>query len=170
MKKVFAIGAMLLASTAMFAQPQLSKDNIDEVLKAMTLEEKATLLVGSGWGSMTAGSMTASATALVPGAAGTTRAIERLGIPQYIKSFCKCFLCISTVLSDGLQPLPNLYIKFFLLCSHGLNLAFNINDSNALHHKTDCFTTLFMSYCNFSGNMKREQWKSSTTHLINSLY
>ena len=88
MKKVFAIGAMLLASTAMFAQPQLSKDNIDEVLKAMTLEEKATLLVGSGWGSMTAGSMTASATALVPGAAGTTRAIERLGIPQ-------------TVLADG---------------------------------------------------------------------
>ena len=88
MKKVFAIGAMLLASTAMFAQPQLSKDNIDEVLKAMTLEEKATLLVGSGWGSMTAGSMTASATALVPGAAGTTRSIERLGIPQ-------------TVLADG---------------------------------------------------------------------
>lgn len=88
MKKVFAIGAMLLASTAVFAQPQLSKDNIDEVLKAMTLEEKATLLVGSGWGSMTAGSMTASATALVPGAAGTTRSIERLGIP-------------STVLADG---------------------------------------------------------------------
>ena len=88
MKKIFSIGAMLLASTAMFAQPQLSKDNIDEVLGAMTLEEKATLLVGSGWGSMTAGSMTASATALVPGAAGTTRAIERLGIPQ-------------TVLADG---------------------------------------------------------------------
>ena len=88
MKKIFAIGAMLLASVAMFAQPQLTKDNIDEVIAAMTLEEKATLLVGSGWGSMTAGSMTASATALVPGAAGTTRSIERLGIP-------------STVLADG---------------------------------------------------------------------
>ena len=88
MKKIFAIGAMLLGSVAMFAQPQLTKDNIDEVIAAMTLEEKATLLVGSGWGSMTAGSMTASATALVPGAAGTTRAIERLGIP-------------STVLADG---------------------------------------------------------------------
>ena len=88
MKKIFAIGALLLCSVAMFAQPQLTKDNIDEVIAAMTLEEKATLLVGSGWGSMTAGSMTASATALVPGAAGTTRSIERLGIP-------------STVLADG---------------------------------------------------------------------
>ena len=88
MKKIIAIGAMLLGSVALFAQPQLTKDNIDEVIAAMTLEEKATLLVGSGWGSMTAGSMTASATALVPGAAGTTRAIERLGIP-------------STVLADG---------------------------------------------------------------------
>ena len=38
MKKIFAIGAMLLGSVAMFAQPQLSKDNIDEVLGAMTLE------------------------------------------------------------------------------------------------------------------------------------
>ena len=88
MKKIFSIGAMLLAATAMFAQPKLTKDNIDEVLGAMTLEEKATLLVGTGWGSMTAGSMTASATALVPGAAGTTRPNERLGITP-------------TVLADG---------------------------------------------------------------------
>ena len=88
MKKILIAGALLFGATALFAQPQLNKDNIDEVLNAMTLEEKATLLVGSGWGSMTAGSMTASATALVPGAAGTTRAIERLGIPN-------------TVLADG---------------------------------------------------------------------
>ena len=88
MKKILIAGALLLGASALFAQPQLSKDNIDEVLGAMTLEEKATLLVGGGWGSMTAGSMTASATALVPGAAGTTRSIERLGIP-------------STVLADG---------------------------------------------------------------------
>ena len=88
MKKIFAIGAMLLGSVAMFAQPQLSKDNIDEVLGAMTLDEKATLLVGGGWGSMTAGSMTASSEVLVAGAAGTTRPIERLGIP-------------ATVLADG---------------------------------------------------------------------
>lgn len=84
MKRNIIIGTLLLCAGMMQAQPQLSKDNIDEVLNAMTLEEKATLLVGSGWGSMTAGSMTASATALVPGAAGTTRAIERLGITQAV--------------------------------------------------------------------------------------
>lgn len=75
-------------SAPVFAQPQLKADNIDEVLSAMTLEEKATLVVGTGWGSMMAGSMTASNANLVPGAAGTTQAIPRLGIPQ-------------TVLSDG---------------------------------------------------------------------
>ena len=88
MKKTLIAGALLFGATALFAQPQLSKDNIDEVIGAMTLEEKATLLVGGGWGSMTAGSMTASSEVLVAGAAGTTRPIERLGIP-------------ATVLADG---------------------------------------------------------------------
>jgi len=88
MKKIFTIVAALCCTVCVFAQPRLRKDNIDDVLKAMTLEEKATLLVGSGWGSMTAGSLTAANATLVPGAAGTTRAIERLGIPQ-------------TVLADG---------------------------------------------------------------------
>ena len=88
MKKILFTAAALCCTLSVLAQPQLRKDNIDEVLKAMTLEEKATLCVGSGWGSMTAGSMTASDATLVPGAAGTTRAIPRLGIPQ-------------TVLADG---------------------------------------------------------------------
>ena len=88
MKKILSFAVAAFCATSMIAQPKLSKDNIDEVLKAMTLEEKATLLVGGGWGSMTAGSMTASQTVLVSGAAGTTRAVERLGIPQ-------------TVLADG---------------------------------------------------------------------
>ena len=88
MKKILSFAFAAFCATSMIAQPKLSKDNIDEVLKAMTLEEKATLLVGGGWGSMAAGSMTASQTVLVSGAAGTTRAVERLGIPQ-------------TVLADG---------------------------------------------------------------------
>jgi len=88
MRKFMLLAAALCCTLSVFAQPKLRKDNIDEVLKAMTLEEKATLVVGSGWGSMVAGSMTASDATLVPGAAGTTRAIPRLGIPQ-------------TVLADG---------------------------------------------------------------------
>ena len=88
MKKILSFAVAAFCATSMVAQPQLNKDNIDEVLKAMTLEEKATLLVGGGWGSMAAGSLTASQTVLVSGAAGTTRAVERLGVPQ-------------TVLADG---------------------------------------------------------------------
>ena len=88
MRKVFLSAAAVLCTITMIAQPKLTKDNIDDVLKAMTLEEKATLVVGGGWGSMTAGSLTASDASLVSGAAGTTRAIPRLGIPN-------------TVLADG---------------------------------------------------------------------
>ena len=88
MKKLLLMLGAAFLTVSLFAQPKLKKDNIDEVLGAMTLQEKATLLVGSGWGSMVAGSMTASDATLVPGAAGTTRPIPRLGIPQ-------------TVLADG---------------------------------------------------------------------
>ena len=88
MKKVLLSVAAACMAIPMLAQPQLTKNNIDDVLKAMTLEEKATLCVGGGWGSMTAGSLTASDATLVSGAAGTTRAIPRLGIPP-------------TVLADG---------------------------------------------------------------------
>ena len=81
MKKIFLFLTAVLCTVSLFAQPKLRTDNIDEIVKALTLEEKATLLVGGGWGSMTAGSMTASSETLVSGAAGTTRPVERLGIP-----------------------------------------------------------------------------------------
>ena len=87
MKKIFMTMAAIALVLPMMAQPKLTKDNIDEVLAAMTLEEKATLVVGSGWGSMIAG-ITGGSQILVSGAAGTTQAIPRLGIPN-------------TVLADG---------------------------------------------------------------------
>lgn len=87
MKKLVLFIASTLALCTASAQ-KLSPNNVDEIVKAMTLEEKAELIVGAGWGSMTAGAMTASSEVLVPGAAGTTNPIERLGIP-------------ATVLSDG---------------------------------------------------------------------
>ena len=82
-KRLLSLGAACLTLT-LAAQPQLRKDNIDEVLSAMTLEEKAHLLVGCGWGAMAPGSVTASMESLVNGAAGTTRPIDRLGIPAVV--------------------------------------------------------------------------------------
>lgn len=85
-KNIFAIFAAFVSVTSV-AQPKLSKDNVDEVLKAMTLEEKATLCVGGGR-AVTTGGVSTGITDLVQGAAGCTRKIERLGIP-------------ATVLADG---------------------------------------------------------------------
>ena len=80
MKKTLMILGAALCALPMAAQPKLNADNIDEVVKAMTLEEKAQICVGLGWGHQLGG-LTFSAQSLVPGAAGTTRAIPRLGIP-----------------------------------------------------------------------------------------
>ncbi len=80
MKKFLLILGAALCAAPLFAQPKLTADNVEEVLKAMTLEEKAALCVGQGWGQQIAG-ITGGQTTLVPGAAGNTRAIPRLGIP-----------------------------------------------------------------------------------------
>ena len=89
MKKLLTTG-FLLATFAMTmnAQPKLSANNIDEVLKAMTLEEKAKLLVGGANNFFGAGAVVGGEADLVAGAAGTSPAIPRLGIP-------------ATVLTDG---------------------------------------------------------------------
>ncbi|MBQ9659723.1 MAG: glycoside hydrolase family 3 C-terminal domain-containing protein [Bacteroidales bacterium] len=87
MKKYFLMAAAALMGVSALAQPQLRKDNIDEVLAAMTLQEKATLLVGGARAAVVNG-VTSGVAAQVPGAAGNTRPIERLGIP-------------GTVLADG---------------------------------------------------------------------
>ena len=80
MKKRSLSILLCLAGLVTFAQtnnPTLRTDNIDEVLNAMTIEEKVSLLVGG-----------AGMTPDVPNVAGYTRTIPRLGIPM-------------TALSDG---------------------------------------------------------------------
>lgn len=88
MKRIIVAVLLLgLVAVSLMAQPKLRKDNIDEVISAMTLEEKVTLLVG-GSRAINIDGVPSGTSNLVPGAAGVTRAIPRLGIPQ-------------TVLSDG---------------------------------------------------------------------
>ena len=80
---------------------KLSANNVEEVLQAMTIEEKAQLLIGVDGGMFKAlermlggeatdqqVNMVGQSQTSVPGAAGATRAIPRLGIP-------------ATVLTDG---------------------------------------------------------------------
>lgn len=87
---IACLAAGMLATTTTMAQqaPQLRADNIDEVMKAMTLEEKARLLVGGASNFFGTGAVVGGEADLVAGAAGTSPAIPRLGIP-------------ATVLTDG---------------------------------------------------------------------
>jgi len=84
---------MSLLSYKMQAQtsmpPQLGKNSIGEVIKAMTLEEKAKLVVGNGFsmpGQRNNAPVVGNTDKKVPGAAGTTYPIPRLGIPSIVVS------------------------------------------------------------------------------------
>lgn len=65
--------------------PQLGRSSVDDVVKAMTLEEKVHLVVGTGMAGFSGDDPVVGATRkIVPGAAGTTYPIERLGIPAVV--------------------------------------------------------------------------------------
>ncbi|HLP71545.1 MAG TPA: glycoside hydrolase family 3 C-terminal domain-containing protein [Bacteroidales bacterium] len=80
---VFSITAMNLNSQKL---PRLGKDQVSKVVAAMTLDEKASLVVGTGmrFPGMNPGSADTGQKDAVPGAAGSTFAIPRLGIPSII--------------------------------------------------------------------------------------
>lgn len=66
--------------------PQLGVATIDEVVAAMTLEEKASFLIGAGMGDEydRGNGVIGHTMNIVQGAAGTTRPIPRLGIPAIV--------------------------------------------------------------------------------------
>lgn len=82
--------ASLMTTGQAYAQsaPQLRADNIEEIIQALTLDEKSKLLAGPGYGSTIDGviGIPILGTSRVPGAAGSTQAIKRLGIPDIILS------------------------------------------------------------------------------------
>lgn len=79
-----AAGTVFGASAAKAPRLKADGSNIDKVIAAMTLPEKASLLVGTGMDGLTDADFIGVADKLVPGAAGTTRGIPRLGIPAVV--------------------------------------------------------------------------------------
>ena len=86
MKKTILISAAALAlAGCQSGDPQLGKASVDKVLKAMTLEEKVHFVIGMGMAGSDGTSAVVGATEdIVPGAAGTTYPIPRLGIPSIV--------------------------------------------------------------------------------------
>lgn len=77
--------AVIGGGAVVAAPPQLGKASVDKVVKAMTLEEKVHLLIGTGMAGFDGSEAVVGATrSLVPGAAGTTYPIPRLGIPAIV--------------------------------------------------------------------------------------
>lgn len=85
------LAALLLSGKLSFSQeklPQLGKAPVREIIKMMTLEEKASIVAGTGMRFQGQGPVVGEADGRVPGAAGNTMNLVRFGIP-------------GTVLSDG---------------------------------------------------------------------
>ncbi len=92
MKKIIYVFTILLSAQTTFAQlPQLNKNNIPAIIKALTVEEKTRLIMGLGLnvpgdllGPNLAPPDTIKRINPVPGSAGMTYAVPRLGIPAII--------------------------------------------------------------------------------------
>ncbi|HTR30133.1 MAG TPA: glycoside hydrolase family 3 C-terminal domain-containing protein [Puia sp.] len=89
---VLLISMPFVAKSQTSPAPQLGKDPIPAVVKAMTLDEKVKMVAGMGMhfagmpGNNNNGPVVGQTQDKVPGAAGTTFAIPRLGIPSIVVS------------------------------------------------------------------------------------
>ena len=85
-KQLFSITIAALTIMACTPKaPQLGKAALDDVVAAMTLEEKAHFVVGTGMSGFSGDSAVIGETkSILPGAAGTSYPIERLGIPAVV--------------------------------------------------------------------------------------
>lgn len=134
MKCFIAIIMLLLGFVRIEAQSlQLCEDNIDEIVRSMTLEEKALLLVGGqnehfgGGNNSTVG----ATQILVLGAAGTTVAIPRLGIPVTVLADGPAGLRISPTRLDDTNTYyaTGFPVGTSLACSWNVNLVEKVGGS-----------------------------------------
>lgn len=100
LKKTIAtlLCAICLQASAQTALPQLGKASIKDIIAAMTLDEKIEFIHGIGMNvSSGNGPVAGSILGRVPGAAGATNKIERLGIPSIIMADGPAGLRIDTL-------------------------------------------------------------------------
>lgn len=97
-----AAGLMAVTAGCGKKAPQLGHAPLDDVVAAMTLEEKVHLIVGNGMGGNDSGdsAVVGLTKKIVPGAAGTTYPIERLGIPAIVLADGPAGLRISPTRDD----------------------------------------------------------------------
>jgi beta-glucosidase len=108
----FALLIPFIAQAQTSPAPQLGKDPIPVIIKAMTLEEKARFVAGNGMHipgmrNNNNGPVVGQSQDKVPGAAGTTYAIPRLGIPTIVVSDGPAGVRIDSVRKD--QPGKTFY-------------------------------------------------------------
>lgn len=81
---IFITAFALFCSAAQAQELKLREDNIDQIVAAMTLEEKAHLVVGADMKKIDFAGEVGDTQMIVPGAAGITYPIPRLGIPSIV--------------------------------------------------------------------------------------
>lgn len=134
-RKIIPVAAISLAIMTSCGSnaPQLGKASLDEVIAAMTLEEKAHLIVGTGMeGTDSLESATVGETRnIVPGAAGTTYPIPRLGIPAVVLADGPAGLRINAT-RDGDSATyycTHFPIGTLLACTWDTNLVENVGEA-----------------------------------------
>lgn len=88
MKKLLIVLFVYSAASAVAAppaKPRLGRDPVRKIVEAMSLEEKASLLVGASMEGYTGdGAVTGHTLRVIPGSAGTTCPLEAYGIPPTV--------------------------------------------------------------------------------------
>ncbi|MGO4892749.1 glycoside hydrolase family 3 C-terminal domain-containing protein [Flavobacterium sp. W21_SRS_FM6] len=81
---LFVASSMSVLPALATTTPKLGQASLDEVIQALSLEEKVKLVRGTGMNMGDSGPTVGQTKDKVPGAAGTTYAIPRLGIPSIV--------------------------------------------------------------------------------------